>query len=171
MWEIARTENGHRADGYQHSAEIGSWKGGAFGQGGIDAGVAPGAFAEQVGKELKLSDGSATLAGQPLEGKACFLMGAFEQRVAKSGYFACDCFEKDGAQFRGAPPEEGERLLRSLEGGLQQGVVCFLKEGLQRLSEQRIVSGEGYGTGGADCAGDEAFSVERHGWGRVWTRD
>ena len=83
----------------EHAAQIGTGKRLAVGQRGIDAGIHPGAFADDFGEEPELADGAPAFAGEAVEREAGFEMGALEQVVADGEDFLGDALEKSGAGF------------------------------------------------------------------------
>ncbi len=89
-WEIAGSEDCDGTDGGQNAAQIGAGNRLAIRQCGVDAGIAPGPFAEQVRKHAELSNGAAAFTGEAVFWETCFLVSAGDQCVVEREEFVCD---------------------------------------------------------------------------------
>lgn len=105
--KIGSAENGDRAEGAAHRAEVGLGNGSAVWLGGFDAGIDPGAFFDEAGKHAELATGATALAITAGFGEAGLSHHARGDFVAEGIDFLCDgtkefsaCFGSNGGVGR-----------------------------------------------------------------------
>ena len=76
--EVAGSEDGYRADGAKHGAEIGPGQRRAVGLGGVNPRVNPGAFFKEFGEESKLAGGARHFSVEAREWQGGFKVSALD---------------------------------------------------------------------------------------------
>ncbi|MNT21934.1 hypothetical protein D3C72_1572940 [compost metagenome] len=136
--EVAGAEHCYRTDGDALHAQVGARRG-ALGQGGVEGGLLPAAFAQHGGEQAQLAGGAAALALQARDRQRAFQVGAFDQRVAER-------LDAGGDGF-----EQGRALLwRGVAVGVESGFgqrTGALDLGLAAAMEVRA---QGFAGGGID---------------------
>jgi hypothetical protein len=95
--EVAGAKDHDRSDAAAGRGGHRAWAGAALRLGAVDAGLGPGAFADQRGEHAALVDGAAALAGEARHGQGGLGMGALEQGIAEGEDFLGQGFEQEGA--------------------------------------------------------------------------
>ena len=145
--------------GHEHPAQVGAWKRLAIRQCGVDARVAPRAFAHDFRKEPELTHGAAAFAGEPIERQSGFAMRAFQQVVAEREDFLRDLLQEPGAHFRARAAVSGKGVVCEHERALDLRQRTLVKRRFKPLTVERTDGVEVSGAGFDEDAGDEAFSV------------
>ena len=89
--KITGSKYPHRPQRTQHLPQIGAGQGLTVGQGGVNAGVHPGTFAQVLSKQPELARSAAALARKPGQWQPRFGLGAGQEFIANGfnfvGYF------------------------------------------------------------------------------------
>ena len=139
--EVARAEDGDGADGTEQRAVVGLGQRLAVRVRGLDAGVDPIAFLDEVGEETQLAHGAADLTLATRLGEAGLLRRAGDEGGRGGFDPGGDVAEEGGLLLAGEGGQDGGGL-----GGQGAGLVCFGRGGGEEVRLQ------GDGGGGVDGA-------------------
>lgn len=168
--EIARPKDRHRTQGLEHAPQIGARKGLPVGEGPVDPGIHPRAFANERREEPKLAAGPRPLALQPGGRQRGLAPAAIQERISQGFDLGGDGVKESRARFRRRRPGLGEGRPGGLARRVNLRLGGLVKHGLDRGSGRRVQRLKAQPVSRGRRSRYDAVAVEGHATGATVLR-